>query len=121
MNKKYDCISREQAYSEMKNIYFYGSPSFRTVKTEFMSKITTVSPIPKFYVVTKNGWYDSFTHGELVYLLGVFTDENMAKEVAKEHDAEITEIEPNKVFPLTGIEHELRSENDYLLGGYVKE
>lgn len=121
MDKKYDCISREQAYSEMNNIYFYGSPSFRTVKTEFMSKLRTVSPIEKFYVVTKNGWYDSFTHGELVYLVGVFTDEDTAKKVAEEHDAQITEIEPNKVFPLKGNKDTLCNENDYLLGGYVEE
>lgn len=75
----------------------------------------------KVYVVTENGWMDSFTYGELIYLVGVFTDKDTAKKVAEEHNAQITEIEPNKVFPLKGNKDKLCSENEYLLGGYVEE
>ncbi len=75
----------------------------------------------KVYVVTKNGIIpDNFTYGEEIYLLGVFTDENTAKKVAEEHNAKITEIEPNKAFPLK-IEYEGDDceVNDYYLGGYA--
>lgn len=75
----------------------------------------------KVYVVTENGWMDSFTHGELIYLVGVFTDKDTAKKAAEERDAEITEIELNKVFPLKGNKDKLCNENQYLLGGYVEE
>lgn len=71
------------------------------------------------YVVTKDGWNDSY--GSEIYLLGVFSNKDTAKIVAKEHHAEVTEIEPNKVFPLKHDKNEPWCDyNSYYLGGYAE-
>lgn len=83
----------------------------------------------KVYVVTKNGLKNDVEIGEFIYLLGVFTDEDTAKKVAEEHNAKITEIELNKVFPLKKQSALIRGhyeeyddeENDYYLGGYAED
>lgn len=122
MDKKYDCISREEALLGLYNLFYYAPPHItQKFQTQCVSKIKNLPSIEKVYVVTENGWMDSFTHGELIYLVGVFTDKDMAKKVAEEHNAKITEIELNKVFPLKGNKDKMCNENDYLLGGYVEE
>jgi hypothetical protein len=73
----------------------------------------------KVYVVTKDGW--NMGYGSEIYLLGVFFDEDTAKKVAKDHHAEVTEIEPNKVFPLKHDKDEPECDyNSYHLGGYAE-
>ena len=69
------------------------------------------------YVVTKDGWTGGY--GADIFLLGVFFDKNTAEKVATENEADVTEIEPNKAFPLKHGEHSWQSDwNDYNLGGY---
>ena len=71
------------------------------------------------YVVTKDGWTEGY--GAEIYLLGVFSDKNVAEKVATENNADVTEIEPNKAFPLKRGDHWWESDyNDYHLGGYCE-
>lgn len=88
----------------------------------------------KVYIVTKNG-VKKVTRptiwGEEIFLLGIFTDKDTAKKVAEEHNAKITEIEPNKVFPLRHNDFcgyvdgcyvdDSCDCNDYHLGGYTQD
>lgn len=122
MNKKYDCISREEALSELRNLYevkIGWQPYPPSIKSELrafkhncedmIEDLPSITPAKeKVYVVTQNGWCDSFTNGEFInakftylYLLGIFTDKNIAKNVAERYNAKVTEIEPNKMFSLT--------------------
>jgi hypothetical protein len=51
----------------------------------------------------------------------VFFDENTAEQVATENGAYVTEIEPNKAFPLKREDHCWKGDyNDYHLGGYCE-
>ena len=71
------------------------------------------------YVVTKDGCTNYY--GAEIFLLGVFFDKNTAKKVATENGAYVTEIEPNKVFPLISEKHTWQGGyNDYHLGGYCE-
>jgi hypothetical protein len=71
------------------------------------------------YVVSKDGWTGEC--GAEIYLLGVFFDENTAEQVATENGAYVTEIEPNKAFPLKREDHCWKGDyNDYHLGGYCE-
>lgn len=73
----------------------------------------------KVYVLTKDGW--NCAYGSEIYLIGVFFNKDIAKEVASKYDAEITEIEPNKAFPLNYNKDEPECDyNDYYLGGYIE-
>ena len=71
------------------------------------------------YVVTKDGCHSSY--GAEIFLLGVFSDKNTAEKVATENEADVTEIEPNKAFPLKrGNRSWECGYNDYHLGGYCE-
>ena len=68
----------------------------------------------KLYVVTKDGWMDRY--GSQIYLIGVF--DNLAD--AQKAGGKITEIEPNKEFPLKKNSWGDCEQNEYYLGGYYE-
>ena len=73
----------------------------------------------KVYVISKDGW--NCYYGSEIYLLGVFFDKETAEKEASKYDAQITEIEPNKAFPLKFDEDNPECDsNDYYLGGYAE-
>lgn len=68
------------------------------------------------YVVTGDGCLMS---GSYMYLVGVFTNREMAEAAAHDtHMGKVTEIPLGTFFPLRKDKYDYGLENDYLLGGF---
>lgn len=79
----------------------------------------SMNNIQNVYAITKDGCDSEL--GAEIFLLGVFFDKDTAEKVAAENDADVTEIEPNKAFPLKRAEEIWDVDvNDYYLGGYCE-
>lgn len=71
----------------------------------------------KVYVVTSNGYKSEY--GVRIYLVGVFDNEQDAKEAKAQNGGRITEVILNTVYPLAAVESWLNA-NPHYLGGYIE-
>lgn len=66
----------------------------------------------KLYVVTADTW--DMGYGSEIYLIGVFKDEDKAKQAASENVGEITEVILDELYPI------IDGANGKYLGGYIE-
>ena len=71
----------------------------------------------KMYVVTANGYKSEY--GAKIFLIGVFNNEQDAKEAKDQNGGRITEVDLNTSYPLTSVESWLNA-NGHYLGGYIE-
>ena len=71
----------------------------------------------KMYVVTANGYKSSY--GAKIFLIGVFNNEQDAKEAKAQNGGSITAVDLNTSYPLIPVESWLNA-NPHYLGGYIE-